>query len=102
MRIGYACLALGVPNTELRGCILKNASEEVLLNIISHNLNALENIIDYNIKNNVSLFRISSDLVPFGSSPVNSILWWEVYAPKLTAIGQKIEAYGIRVSMYPG
>lgn len=102
MRIGYACLTVGVPNTELKTCLLKNASDEKLTELIKHNLNALENMIDYNINNQVELFRISSSLIPFGSNPVNRIIWWEVFEKQLKKIGKKIAKSGMRVSMHPG
>lgn len=35
MSIGYACLAIGVQNTDLKNCILKNASKEKLMFLIS-------------------------------------------------------------------
>ena len=102
MRIGYACLTVGVPNTELKTCLLKNASDEKLTELIKHNLNSLENMIDYNIDNNIELFRISSSLIPFGSNPVNRIIWWEVFEKQLKKIGKKIAKSGMRVSMHPG
>ena len=33
MRIGYACLAIGVKNTNFRSVTMKNANEEKLLEI---------------------------------------------------------------------
>ncbi len=102
MSIGYACLTVGVPNTDMKSCVMKNASEERLIELIAHNLNSLENIIDYNISKDIKLFRISSDLIPFGSSPVNRLPWWDIFAPKLLNIGGKILTSGMRVSMHPG
>jgi UV DNA damage endonuclease len=102
MKIGYACLTIGVPDTELRTCLQKNASEEKLTELIKHNINALENMIDYNIKNNIRLFRISSSLIPFGSSPVNTVEWWTIFEKQLKKIGKKIVKNGLRVSMHPG
>lgn len=102
MSIGYACLIVGVPTTNQKSCMLKNASEAKLRELIASNLNALENIIDYNIKNNIRLFRISSGLIPFGSSPVNSLLWWDIFASEFLTIGGKIKNCGMRVSMHPG
>lgn len=102
MSIGYACLTVGVPNTNQRTCMLKNVSEIKLAEIIKHNLSSLENIIDYNIKNKIKLFRISSDLIPFGSSPVNSLPWWDVFDSEFIKIGEKIKESGMRVSMHPG
>jgi len=102
MSIGYACLTVGVPNTGMKSCRVQNASEERLVELISHNLNSLGNIIDYNIENNIKLFRISSDIIPFGSSPVNTLNWWELFATELTAIAKKIQENRMRISMHPG
>ncbi|NLC03601.1 MAG: UV DNA damage repair endonuclease UvsE [Tissierellia bacterium] len=102
MRIGYACLTLGVRDTNFKTTILKNASDENLLSIIKHNLDVLDKIIDYNIDNNINLFRISSDIIPFGSSPVNLLKWWNIFEKKFISIGAKINNAGMRVSMHPG
>ncbi len=102
MNIGYACKTLGVPDTNFNSCIIKNADEKRLLELISYNLNSLENIIDYNISNEIKLFRISSDLIPFGSHPVNKIPWWNVFSQEFFNIGEKIKSSGMRVSMHPG
>lgn len=102
MSIGYACLTVGVPGTELSGCILRNATEENLRRIISINLTALEAMIQYNIDNQIRLFRISSDIIPFGSHEINQLQWWEDYKDILKKIGRKISEAGIRVSMHPG
>jgi len=102
MNIGYACLTVGVPDTDQKSCMLKNANKEKLLELISYNLNSLENIIDYNIKNKIKLFRISSDIIPFGSSPVNNLEWWDIFDSQFSRIGHKIKTSGMRVSMHPG
>lgn len=102
MSIGYACLAIAVPESNIKGCTLKNANEERLLSLIEHNLDSLEKMIDYNIYNDIRLFRISSDLIPFGSSVAKELPWQKIYDEKLTAIGNKIVTAGMRVSMHPG
>lgn len=102
MSIGYACITLGAENVKLSRCTLKNASEDSLRKIINKNLEALFNIIDYNIENEIKLFRISSDIIPFGSHKVNTLNWQEEFKDKLLAIGKKIKASNMRVSMHPG
>jgi UV DNA damage endonuclease len=102
MSIGYACLTLGVRNAEYRTCRMENATEEKLRELIQNNLRVLETVVDYNGKNGIRLFRISSDLIPFASSPVNTLPWWEAFRPEFDSIGEKIRRYGIRVSMHPG
>lgn len=102
VKIGYACLTRGVPDTGFKSCIMKNATEDRLRELISHNLGSLENIIDYNIKNDILLFRITSEIIPFGSSPVNRIEWEKEFEERFNAIGNKIKDSGMRVSMHPG
>lgn len=102
MNIGYACLTLGVPGADFRSCMQKNADDERLVELIAHNLNSLENIIDYNLRNQIHLFRISSDLIPFASSPVNRLPWWDLFETQFAHIGEKLKSGRIRVSMHPG
>ena len=102
MNIGYACLTVGVPGTKQRTCTMKNAEPNVLLSLIQSNLEALDKIIDYNIQNGIKLFRISSDIIPFGSHPVNKLKWWEIFNDKLNEISRKAITNGIRLSMHPG
>lgn len=102
MNIGYACLTIGVPNTDMKSCIMKNATNDKLKELIDINLKALNNILDYNIQNDIRLFRISSDLIPFGSSQVNLLPWWEIFEKEFQLLGKKIKDYNLRVSMHPG
>lgn len=102
MRIGYACLALGVPGSELKSCTQRNADAQRLTALIEGNLKAFERLVDYNLENDIRLFRISSDLIPFGSSPVNSLDWTALFSEDFSRIGAKIRAGGMRVSMHPG
>lgn len=102
MSIGYACLTVGVKDTSIRTVIQRNATEEKLKEIITHNLLSLERMIDYNIENGIQLFRLSSGLIPFGSSPVNSLDWVSLYQEEFQRIGKKIRDNGMRVSFHPG
>jgi UV DNA damage endonuclease len=102
MSIGYACLALGVPHTDYRTCKVDSITDAILMDLIAYNLESLERIIDYNIQNDIHLFRISSDVIPFGSSPVNKLEWWNRFSDVFKRIGNKIKIHQIRVSMHPG
>lgn len=102
MSIGYACLTVGVSGTKLRSCTIKNATPDVLSTLIQLNLEALDNILDYNIQNGIKLFRVSSDIIPFGSHPVNTLKWWKKFNDQLKGIGNKALLNGIRISMHPG
>jgi UV DNA damage endonuclease len=102
VKIGYACVAIAVPGSGMKNCTLRYATNERLLTLIEHNLNSLDRLIDYNIRNGIKLFRISSDLIPFGSSLASKLPWPGIYAEKLAEIGSKIRRTGMRVSMHPG
>lgn len=102
MRIGYACLTVGVENANFRTCIAKRATSEHLEYLIRQNLDALLNILEYNLQNNIRLFRITSDLIPFGSSEINTLNWQEIFKDRFEEIGRFINQNGLRVSMHPG
>ncbi len=102
MKIGYACLLVGVAGTGFKTCIKKNATQEKLQNVIDHNLRVLDRMIDYNIDHDIGLFRMSSDLIPFGSSPVNTLKWEEIFSSQWEAMGKKIKENNMRISMHPG
>lgn len=102
MAIGYACLTVGVPGTALSRCSLKNATKENIRRISRINLSALRAMLEYNIEKGIKLFRISSDIIPFGSHPVNSICWWEEFEDDFHQLGSMIKDAGIRISMHPG
>jgi len=102
MSIGYACIHMGSTKTKLSTIYLKNFSEEKFLAILDSNLKALEEIINYNIANNIKVFRISSDIVPLASHPINTVPWWDIYRDRLVTLGKLIKMNGIRVSMHPG
>ena len=102
MNIGYACLALAVPDTGIKKCLIKNASPDRLRELIRSNLDALLNMVEYNIANDIRLYRVSSDIIHFASSPVNNVPWAEEFKDRLAIIGGRIKESGMRVSMHPG
>ena len=102
MSIGYGCLNIGTPNTNIRSVMQRNATPEKLTEVTAHNLEALEKMVDYNIANDIRLYRISSDLIPFGLSPVNALDWPEIHKEDFERVGAKIRKSGMRVSLHPG
>lgn len=102
IHIGYACKAVAVPDTKNYTCRAAAATEEKLLDLISKNLKSINTFIDFNSKNDIRLFRICSDVIPFGSSPVNMLDWRVIFKEELHRLGQKAIQMGIRLSMHPG
>jgi UV DNA damage endonuclease len=101
-RLGYACLCLSVDDSSPRGTILRNATPERLRALTAANLARLHGVLDFNAAHGVRMFRLSSDIVPFGSDPVNAMPWWDEFAEPLAHIGEQIRTSGMRVSMHPG
>lgn len=103
MKIGYACLTVGVPDTQLKTTRKANASPERLMELIEHNLKAVDKMLDYNIRNGIRMYRISSDIIPFGSdAETNQLDWVRLFSEQFEKLSEKIHAYDIRVSMHPG
>lgn len=100
--IGYACLARGLPGTEMKTCRLQNATPENLTRLTGLNLQALRRLVQYNAASGIRLFRISSDLVPLGSHEANQVAWWDTFRDDLAGIGQLARSAGMRLSMHPG
>lgn len=98
--IGYACISLTNKATTNRKMLLKNFSSDKFLEICTENLNALEEILIHNIKNNIKFFRISSDIIPLATHEINDIPWWEIFKDKLEYIGEIIKNNNLRVSMH--
>ncbi|MGD9474442.1 MAG: UV DNA damage repair endonuclease UvsE [Eubacteriaceae bacterium] len=102
MRIGYACLPVGVVDTEIKSCRIKNAKEKRLKELIEHNLFALDKMIEYNIANGIELFRLCPDVIPYAASPVNSLKWWEIFEESFKQLGQKVVENNLRLTIHPG
>lgn len=102
MRIGYACLVIALEGAQLKTCTMKTATPERLLSLAGENFAALERMIDYNIANQIPFYRISSDIVPFGSSLASELPWNSTHAERLASVERKIKSSGMRVSMHPG
>ena len=102
MSIGYACIVAGNQELSLKSCTLKNATPDKLEEITAYNLDILEKILEYNIRNRIQLFRISSDIVPFASKKEVIFPWQDLMKEKLERIGEKAKENQIRLSMHPG
>ncbi len=102
MNIGYACLNIGPVDSQFKSLRLNNLNEENFLKVTENNLESLDNILDYNIENQIKSYRISSDLIPFASYEHNIFNWQDVFVDKLNKLGDKAKKAGLRLSMHPG
>ena len=79
----------------------KNKDFNKLNNIIIENLTNLEKIIDYNIKNNIHFYRLTSKLIPLASLNEVEFDYIEKYKEYYERIGNKIKKHNIRIDTHP-
>jgi UV DNA damage endonuclease len=101
MKIGYPCINNSIPRNAPSTFRLASYSENRLVQTLKTNLVHLDQILRYNVKNNFLFFRISSDLVPFGSHPICKLNWHRTFRSEFEEIGNFINTHNIRVSMHP-
>ena len=101
MRIGYPCINWTIGCKGDRTFRLKSYSEERLIATVETNLNCLQEMLAFNVEHTLLFFRITSDLVPFASHPVNQFDWQGYFKNTFNAIGDFVKTQGIRISMHP-
>lgn len=69
--------------------------------IIKMNLESLDKIIDYNIKNNIHFYRLTSNLIPLATMKDVKFDYITNYKDLYNKIGNKINKYKMRVDMHP-
>lgn len=100
--LGYVAIALSIDATTNRTCRLRNATPARLRQIIQSNLRDLYRVLQFNRQNSIFLYRISSQVIPFASHPVNRIPWWDEYSELFAKMADFIARNRMRVSMHPG
>jgi UV DNA damage endonuclease len=100
--IGYVAHNLTLGLSASRTARLKNASDEVLRRLVAANLDELHQIISWNIDHGLLYYRITSNLIPYASHPVNQLDWPNEFAGDFARIGRLIQESGTVVTMHPG
>lgn len=79
----------------------KHNNYQKLDNIIKENLNNLEKIIDYNIKNNIHFYRLTSKLIPLATIKELDFDYINKYQAQYQKIANKIKKYNLRIDTHP-
>lgn len=101
MRIGYPCINRTINCSANNTFRLKSYSETRVKEAIKNNLICLRKIFQFNLEHKLFFFRISSDLVPFASHPINKFNWQKYFQEDFEEIGEFINKNKMRISMHP-
>ena len=112
--IGYCCISMGVNAdkkkkefvTVNRGMVRKTFDAKGLpyvSELVIENLKDTLKLLEYNIKNNIYIYRMSSDSFPWMSEyEFSDLPKFPAIHTYLKLIGKKVKDHGIRVSYHPG
>ncbi|MBQ2946835.1 MAG: UV DNA damage repair endonuclease UvsE [Bacilli bacterium] len=107
IRLGYACVPVTIDETSSHSLTytnykrLGNKANEKLDSVIKSNFESLEKILKYNIRNDITFFRMTSELIPLVSHPsveYDFIIQYKHYYKK---IGDIIKQNNLRVDIHP-
>lgn len=110
VRIGYACINLSISKKyrTFRLKTLQDRDIKKIEEVISHNIILFGDIIHDNIKNNIYVYRLTSNVIPFGAhiDMQNILREYEILKqPKIINELKRIkilqEQYNLRLSMHP-
>ena len=110
IRLGYACINMHLSETQkltssrtMRKATFEAKGLPAVSELIVSNLTSLQKIMEWNVANNFTLFRMSSDMFPWASEyRFEDLPDYKVIRDKLSYIGGYALDNGIRLSFHPG
>lgn len=109
MRIGYACIntTLAREKVQVNRSMIKKTFLERGISYASElalkNVKDLERIVDWNIRNKLLLYRMSSDMFPWMSEyEICDLPDIADIKSTLAAIGDRVRSYDLRLTYHPG
>lgn len=100
--LGYACINRSLERTTGRTFRLANLSADKVREIGGANLDALFEIIRWNVSRDLRFFRVSSGVIPFASHEAFELDWQAMFGPQLARIRDYVEQEGLRLTLHPG
>ncbi len=109
MRFGYACinLTLAADKVKVNRSMIKRIFLEKGISYASTlalaNFTDFEKVIDWNIKNKILMYRMSSDMIPWMSEyEIVDLPDYEKISKILARCGEKVANSGLRLTFHPG
>ncbi len=107
IRLGYACISNALNTTSSKTMTYsyykrgeKTYIYDKLNKIILSNFNSLKEILNYNIRNDISFFRMTSNLIPLITHPNVDFEVYNRYSKQFKEIGNIIKNNNLRVDMH--
>ncbi len=100
--LGYVAICKSIDAPVNRTCRLARATPERLRELIAANLANQERVLRFNREHQIRMYRLSSDLIPFASHPINQLAWWEENRTQLRVLARIAREGRMRLSMHPG
>lgn len=107
IRLGYACVPVTIDETSSHTITyttykkLGKRANDKLDSVINNNFKSLENILKYNIRNDITFFRMTSELLPLLTHPDVNYDFFNKYSSNFKRIGNIIKKNNLRVDMHP-
>ena len=101
LRVGYACVNSLLPSAA-RTLRLANVTAARIGELIGSNLDALEAILHWNLEHDIRVFRLTSNLIPFGSHAANELDWTTAFGSRLRELGALMADASMSLSTHPG
>lgn len=107
IRLGYACVPITIDETSSHTLTftmykkLGDKANEKLDSVIKSNFESLEKILKYNIRNDITFFRMTSELLPLVNHPDVHYDFINQYKDYYEKIGNIIKDNNLRVDLHP-
>lgn len=106
IRLGYACISKTLSNVTTSSTVTyttfqKDKDYKKIDTAIKSNLNALKEILTYNIKNNIHFFRLSSKLIPLATKSDVIFDYIDPYKDYYNSIAKIIKDNKLRIDFHP-
>lgn len=106
IRLGYACISKTLSNVTTSSTVTyttfqKDKDYKKIDTAIKSNLNALKEILTYNIKNNIHFFRLSSKLIPLATKSDVIFDYIDPYKDYYHSIAKIIKDNKLRIDFHP-
>lgn len=105
INLGYACIntLLPSPNSTMRRATFDQKGIQYAGEITLKNFKTMIPIIEWNYKNNINLYRMSSDMMPWASEyQMEDLPQWSEILSTLQHIGRLSQVYNQRLTFHPG